>query len=121
MCLGSNFPKSKGHGIAGWQLLRWIVNWDTILGLGVVCHWSWWPVLVGNCSTLQFIPLFVNEPLLPSSNKAMLYKTLSNQFPMHCAILNSAYMYHQAEPVCEQPGVCPEKAKCSSLPFPDAL
>jgi hypothetical protein len=32
---------------------------------------------------------FVNEPLLPSATKDMLYAEMSNRFPMHCAVLNS--------------------------------
>jgi hypothetical protein len=32
---------------------------------------------------------FVNEPLLPSATKAMLYKALSDRFPMHCSVLDS--------------------------------
>jgi hypothetical protein len=32
---------------------------------------------------------YVNEPLLPSSTKVLLYKTLSKWFPMHCTVLDS--------------------------------
>jgi hypothetical protein len=39
---------------------------------------------------LQHYNLFhyVNEPLLPSSTKVLLYKTLSKRFPMHCTLLD---------------------------------
>jgi hypothetical protein len=32
---------------------------------------------------------FLNEPLLPSTTKRGLYKTLSQRFPMHCSVLDS--------------------------------
>jgi hypothetical protein len=32
---------------------------------------------------------FVNEPLLPSTTKTMLYETLNQRFPMHCSVLES--------------------------------